>query len=337
MRMLSAVPLLVISMLMAMTRGSFCLSNSRRVFISQFAAAIMSAEGSGSDDAYHNNNDNINEDDEDEIVDHATAEEGSWLDGFELEGDHSCYPAAYEAEHANQINVNNNNDDQEDEDDLDDDDDGYEGLDYMQLHPLLQIPCGISLARENESSAGPSNINNNNKFNNLLPTFFSQQTSSNNNRMNHHHHHHHHTPIQTFLDTGAQRTVMSWEAAAKIGFLLPHLDRRYAGRAAGVGSCAVLGRIPAGVTTLNLGGETVVPSPSITIIESTGTKGVDFLLGLDFLREQQAVIDLRNEELQLRVNEEDFSIPFIRPRGSLSKINENNNGGGDGEVDMSGM
>lgn len=119
-------------------------------------------------------------------------------------------------------------------------------------------------------------------------------------------------PVRTFCDTGAQRTVMSYECAEQAG-LLQHLDRRYAGQAMGVGSCRVLGRIPAGIGSLEFD-QHVFPSPAITVLESTGSAEVELLLGLDFLREYQAVLNLRNEELLLLLDQLEVRVPFIRPR-----------------------
>lgn len=86
------------------------------------------------------------------------------------------------------------------------------------------------------------------------------------------------------------------------------MDRRYAGRATGVGHCKVLGRIPARHVYFILGdesqrdlckrgglvnnGESVVQmdGPALTVLEGTVTKGVDILLGLDVLQDWEAEI-----------------------------------------------
>ncbi|KAL7482442.1 hypothetical protein ACHAW6_008119 [Cyclotella cf. meneghiniana] len=115
------------------------------------------------------------------------------------------------------------------------------------------------------------------------------------------------TPIAAYVDTGAQVTVISAAAARRAGIL--HLmDRRYAGRATGVGHCKVLGRIPARHVYFILGdenqkalrkgggvdnnGESVVQmdGPALTVLEGTVTKGVDILLGLDVLQDWEAEI-----------------------------------------------
>lgn len=155
-------------------------------------------------------------------------------------------------------------------------------LDELQLHPLLQIPLSLGLVGSPSSK---------------------QQ------------------PVRTFCDTGAQRTIMSMECAERSG-LLHLLDRRYAGKATGVGSCRVLGRLPPGVLKLRLHGSMTMDSPAITVIESTGTPGVEFLLGLDLLREYGAVIDLQQEELRLTDQGTEYRIPFLRPRRGVDLSDE---------------
>jgi hypothetical protein len=210
----------------------------------------------------------------------------SWIDGFELEDEFDNRDSGSNSDH--------------------------EVLDCLQLHPLLQIPCGLSLTDGDQAK-------------DLLT-------------------------ITTVLDTGSQRTVMSWQAAKRTGFLLTHMDQRYAGgRATGVGgSCAVLGRIPEGICRLHLGGgEVTVPSPAIYVLESTDS--VDVLLGLDFLRDHQAILNLHDEELQIRGQEgQAVSIPFIRSGGPIAsrkgRLGDACSGSdseddefGDEELDMSGV
>lgn len=159
---------------------------------------------------------------------------------------------------------------------------------HMQINPLLQIPCSIQLASTMERL----------------------------------------TPVDTFVDTGAQVSVLSYQAASRAG-VLQMIDRRYSGHALGVGQCRVLGRLPAGVLTLYLHGE-MVEAPAVTVLEHTND-GVDLLLGLDFLREHLAVLNLRTEEMTIQIPDiespsssssqrRDVSIPFIRPRSALSSF-----------------
>lgn len=116
-------------------------------------------------------------------------------------------------------------------------------------------------------------------------------------------------PISTYLDTGAQVTVMTLSAAKRAG--LAHLiDVRYAGHATGVAgvSCKVLGRIPARTVSLVFGNTEIVDrSPAICVLKdgigssnSNGSSGVDLLLGLDALEDWRAGICLRDRTLTVR-------------------------------------
>ena len=74
------------------------------------------------------------------------------------------------------------------------------------------------------------------------------------------------------------------------------MDRRYAGRATGVGSCRILGRIPAGCVQFVLGhnddeGEVIeMNGLALIVLEGTVTQGVDMLVGLDVLQDWEATI-----------------------------------------------
>jgi len=116
--------------------------------------------------------------------------------------------------------------------------------------------------------------------------------------------------MATYVDTGAQVTIISASAAKRAGIY--HLiDRRYAGRATGVGQCRILGRIPARHVYFLLGegcdeGEEFdeedwsedegeesrvqMDGPALTVLEGTVTQGVDILLGLDVLQDWDAEI-----------------------------------------------
>ena len=159
------------------------------------------------------------------------------------------------------------------------------------------------------------------------------------------------TPIATYLDTGAQVTVMTYAACQKAG--MAHLiDTRYAGHACGVGgvSCKVLGRVPAQTvsfwvetmdeTTGIVEKKRIDRSPAITILDNKMEDGVEMLLGMDVLEEWQALICLRDRTLTVRQSglgrkrgsggvggsplqqqqdgesTSDLVIPFVPPQGS---------------------
>lgn len=185
--------------------------------------------------------------------------------------------------------------------------------DYHQHHclGLLRVPCSIAINSGEESSSSSS-----------------QQ---------YHHHHVKTTSVSAYVDTGAQVTVISAAAAKRAGIY--HLmDRRYAGRATGVGHCRVLGRIPARHVYFLLGGNedkqddddddwrdvrggggsntsydpqdksnssknvmVQMDGPALTVLEGTVTKGVDVLLGLDVLQDWEAEIRMgSNKSITVR-------------------------------------
>jgi len=123
--------------------------------------------------------------------------------------------------------------------------------------------------------------------------------------------------------------------------LLHYMDRRYQAYATGVGGTVnVLGRIPAGAAVLELrhvnngnpkGSRIRIPCPAITVLKDSPIhdsrqlgKEQELLLGLDFLREHDCVLDVASNELQLTVQDEEgyprpIRIPFLRPRGSSNR------------------
>jgi hypothetical protein len=134
---------------------------------------------------------------------------------------------------------------------------------------------------------------------------------------------------RTLCDTGAQRTVVTRDYVEHCG-LLASVDRRYAGHAVGVGgACAVLGRLPAGCMQWQFAAGVIVDCPVLTVIETKNSHGgsdknMDVLVGLDFLREHNAVLDLRKDELQLTLAASTTGerlrtvrIPFVRTTNQI--------------------
>ena len=110
-------------------------------------------------------------------------------------------------------------------------------------------------------------------------------------------------PMQAFIDTGAQSTIMSQPCADKLK-LTKILDTRYKGIATGVGTGKIVGRIHA--AQLEIGGK-FFPF-SITVIGSD-TLGVDMILGLDNLKRHRCIINLHENCLMLMGGE--VRVPFL--------------------------
>ena len=103
-------------------------------------------------------------------------------------------------------------------------------------------------------------------------------------------------PLQVFVDSGAQMTIMSSTCAERLG-LLHLLDDRFEGTAVGVGTGKILGKIH--IVDLNIGGYDF--PCSITVMDSKeglGDKNMDCLFGLDMLKRHRCCIDLGKNVLR---------------------------------------
>lgn len=186
-----------------------------------------------------------------------------------------------------------------------------EGDDYPDHHRgLLRVPCSIAI------NAGEASLGHRQQH----PHGCSSQDK---------------TSVAAYVDTGAQVTVISASAARRAGIY--HLmDRRYAGRATGVGHCKVLGRIPARHVYFILGheggcrtdededeyrddddGMVEMDGPALTVLEGTVTQGVDVLLGLDVLQDWEAEIRMGPKRKSITVKKRrggsSVVIPFASP------------------------
>ena len=121
--------------------------------------------------------------------------------------------------------------------------------------------------------------------------------------------------MATYVDTGAQLTIISASAAKRSGIY--HLmDRRYAGLAIGVGQGRILGRIPAHHVYFLLGeggtstNQVQMDGPALTVIEDM-VMGIDILLGLDVLQDWDAEICMgKQKSITVHKGHEQFSWRF---------------------------
>lgn len=120
-------------------------------------------------------------------------------------------------------------------------------------------------------------------------------------------------PVQAFVDSGAQSTIISKDCAEQCN-IMHLLDTRFAGMAVGVGSSRILGRVHlADLELLLEGGKSQTIQCSFTVLEDNK---VDLLFGLDNLKRHQCCIDLVSSKLH--VNSGEFSVPFL-PDGAIKK------------------
>ena len=109
--------------------------------------------------------------------------------------------------------------------------------------------------------------------------------------------------IPAIVDTGAQVTVMS-ESCAKRCHISDQIDGRYSGKAVGIGSSDILGRI----NDLSM---RVGPISYLNKVSILRQSRVDLIIGLDFLRRFGAEINLEKRMLKLKVRDKMVRIPFI--------------------------
>ncbi len=87
--------------------------------------------------------------------------------------------------------------------------------------------------------------------------------------------------VQTFVDSGAQSTIISKDCAEKCN-IMHLLDTRFAGMAVGVGSSRILGRVHiADLQVVEPNGKSHTLHCSFTVLEDNK---VDLLFGLDNLK-----------------------------------------------------
>lgn len=102
-------------------------------------------------------------------------------------------------------------------------------------------------------------------------------------------------PVQAFVDSGAQQTIISPRLAEKVG-IDRLIDRRFVGEARGVGSSQILGKIHS--VPIRIGDSEIDIPCSFMVIDTS----VDLLFGLDMLKRHKCLIDLANNKLVVGAN-----------------------------------
>ena len=133
-------------------------------------------------------------------------------------------------------------------------------------------------------------------------------------------------PLQAFVDSGAQSTIMSRACAERCG-IMRLCDTRFAGMAKGIGSAKILGRVHS--VKVQVG--SVFFLASFTILDMGEGGGTDFLFGLDQLRKHRGIIDLSKNCLSILGQDIQFLAEKDLPpsaRGGAQERKEDGVGGG---------
>ena len=109
--------------------------------------------------------------------------------------------------------------------------------------------------------------------------------------------------VPAIIDTGAQISIMSYSCAQRCR-INNNIDTRYAGRAIGVGSSDILGRI----NGLNMKIGPISFDGKVSILRDSR---VDFLIGLDFLKRFNCEVSFKDRALRLQVRHKFYKIPLL--------------------------
>mmetsp|Transcript_23970 Transcript_23970/g.42453 ORF Transcript_23970/g.42453 Transcript_23970/m.42453 type:complete len:365 (-) Transcript_23970:39-1133(-) len=117
-------------------------------------------------------------------------------------------------------------------------------------------------------------------------------------------------PLQAFVDSGAQMTIISQPCAERVG-LMRLCDIRYHGIAVGVGQAKIIGRIHA--ANLEVGGQFF--NCAFTVLERDD---IDLIFGLDMLKRHACCIDLGRSKLVL--SNGTIEVPFLSEKDIKRKM-----------------
>jgi len=109
--------------------------------------------------------------------------------------------------------------------------------------------------------------------------------------------------VPAIIDTGAEITIMS-ASCAKRCRISSAIDTRFSGRAVGVGSSDILGRIDG----LGMRIGPVSFDGRVAVLRESR---VDFLIGLDFLRRFECEVSLKENIVKLTVRGKVYKVPLL--------------------------
>ena len=180
---------------------------------------------------------------------------------------------------------------------------------HLDKEPLIQVPCGVLIPD------APTTTDDNQKSNmeSTGTTKHKQSFST--------------FPVETVVDTAARQTTMTYETAQRLGLMKLIVPLKLGHNCNPSKNCRInyyyYGYIPPKALQFRLGSEeATLLAPAIAILSQQKDKQnvvVPLVLGLDFLRANHAIVDLRQEELHV-MNPQgiDVMVPMIRPRATLS-------------------
>lgn len=122
--------------------------------------------------------------------------------------------------------------------------------------------------------------------------------------------------VPAIIDTGAQISIMSCSCAKRCR-LFGQIDSDYSGKARGVGSGDILGRLDN--LLMRVG-----PISFRSRISVLRDAHVDFLIGLDFLQRFKCDINLTENILHVHLDKKSVRIPFFSDSDGVSGNEDNN-------------
>jgi len=127
-------------------------------------------------------------------------------------------------------------------------------------------------------------------------------------------------PVQAFVDTGAQMTIMSQDFAEKCS-LTRLIDKRFSGMAFGVGQSRIVGQVHQ--APLQVAGEFI--ASSLIVLEQS--QGPPFIFGLNNLIRHQCMVDLK--AMKLIFGSINVEVPFLVEH-EIEELKETRSGTGMG-------